>query len=204
MTRVRAGFSHMFVSDAQATWHNDPHTSWPTQRFLDMVAVVHSGTVRGGDLVVTCDDGTRVAAKMESGSIAMLNAAEHLHGSTAAITANEGGHRYVVSLYCEPRLLEAAELGDEVWARRFATWPPCPEDVEHYKHTKQYHSSAAAREAKARHAESMVALEEVNKEPGDIKGPGRTEALRAAADAKVEVARWAWRLPRWPVKPTRR
>jgi hypothetical protein len=134
--RPVSGFSHMFLADKQAVWHNGTFTGSDTHPMLDVVAVVHTGRrghVRGGDLVLAAPDATRFALRMQHGSIAVINAKRDAHASTVAFTADASSRRMVASLYCEPRLLEVA--GRRSCKRRFATWPPDEAEVHAYKQT---------------------------------------------------------------------
>jgi hypothetical protein len=185
----------MFLADKQARWHCDGFTSAPEMRMMDMVAVVHAGTVRGGDLVVVCEDGTRVAAELESGSIAMFNACEHVHGSTAPVAADKSSKRLVASLYCEPRLLELAARPRCEMGRRFATWPPCPAEVKKYRNSQTYQSSAAAKNALEQHESAAEALDAAVAAASAAVGADRAAAKRAVTAAQAEVLRWAPRLP---------
>lgn len=148
----------MFLADKEARWHRDVFTGTDFKRMLDVVAVLHSGRrghVRGGDLVLSLDDNTRVALEMKPGSLAIINARRDMHASTSVCAGSAGDKRYVVSLYCEPRLLEKAQ--ERSIKHRFGTWPPCPEEVAAYRASDTYRNSAFARAERDR-ATSLAGL----------------------------------------------
>jgi hypothetical protein len=197
--RPVSGFSHMFLADKQAVWHNDTFTGSDMHPMLDVVAVVHTGRrghVRGGDLVLAAPDATRFALRMQHGSIAVINAKRDAHASTVAFTADASSRRMVASLHCEPRLLEVA--GRRSCKRRFATWPPDEAEVHAYKQTSAYRSSAAGKveRAPAQAAKAELALRR-KRAALDALLRGCTTKRKAIALARCQVARAEVTLLKW-------